>query len=335
MALIDNKITNADYNAKDISSLSDRPSRDGMSASQLKERFDTIAKTIVAPKFNDLIDDLVVEFAGKAPSVHTHDDRYYTEAETISLLEGKAPSVHTHDDRYYTEAETIALLNGKEDKYNLIAGSNIVINMAGDNVTINATGELNVSASTIDINDIGNYFTEVNVENVLQEVGVSLLNKAPTVHTHDDRYFTEAEVNALLNGKAPTVHTHPMSQITDYQEGTWEPVLRGHNSAGVGTYTNQLGRYTKIGNIVTFSINIVWTAHTGTGPMIIPLPFQSAVTQAFTIVPVNITFSNTLSAVVSAGMSNLVLYTFSSNNSLGTVYMGTNGELIISGSYMV
>jgi len=33
---------------------------------------------------------------GKAASGHIHDDRYYTEAEMISLLLGKAPTSHTH-----------------------------------------------------------------------------------------------------------------------------------------------------------------------------------------------------------------------------------------------
>ena len=35
----------------------------------------------------------------------THDDRYYTETETNTLLAGKSDVAHTHDDRYYTETE--------------------------------------------------------------------------------------------------------------------------------------------------------------------------------------------------------------------------------------
>lgn len=48
-----------------------------------------------------------------APAVHTHDDRYYTEAEINSKLDGKSNTGHTHDDRYYTETEINAKLNGK------------------------------------------------------------------------------------------------------------------------------------------------------------------------------------------------------------------------------
>ena len=51
---------------------------------------------------------------------HTHDDRYYTEAEVNTLLNGKqasgsyAATSHTHDDRYYTETEMNTLLAGRQ-----------------------------------------------------------------------------------------------------------------------------------------------------------------------------------------------------------------------------
>lgn len=38
----------------------------------------------------------------------------------------------------------------------------------------------------------------------------------PASHTHDDRYYTESEVNSKLNGKANSSHTHTKSQITDF-----------------------------------------------------------------------------------------------------------------------
>lgn len=38
----------------------------------------------------------------------------------------------------------------------------------------------------------------------------------PSSHTHDDRYYTETEMNSKLNGKANSSHTHTKSQITDF-----------------------------------------------------------------------------------------------------------------------
>jgi hypothetical protein len=51
---------------------------------------------------------------GVAAASHTHDDRYYTEAEVDAALAGKAAASHTHDDRYYTETEIDDLIAGLE-----------------------------------------------------------------------------------------------------------------------------------------------------------------------------------------------------------------------------
>lgn len=62
---------------------------------------------------------------GAAASSHTHDDRYYTEAEVNNLLNGKAASSHTHDDRYYTESEVNAKLNAKANSSHTHDAGNI------------------------------------------------------------------------------------------------------------------------------------------------------------------------------------------------------------------
>lgn len=54
-------------------------------------------------------------------------------------------------------------------------------------------------------------------------------------HTHDDRYYTESEVNNLLSGKAASSHNHSASQITSgtlpiNRGGTGETTLTGLKS---------------------------------------------------------------------------------------------------------
>jgi hypothetical protein len=64
--------------------------------------------------------------------------------------------------------------------------------------------------------------------------------------------------------------------LDDYEEGTWTPVMSGSTTAGTGTYTGQAGAYRKIGSVVYYSLDMGWTAHTGTGDMILSgLPFTS------------------------------------------------------------
>ena len=55
------------------------------------------------------------------------------------------------------------------------------------------------------------YYTE-------SEMNSLLAGKAAASHNHDDRYYTEGEVSSLLAGKAANVHTHTMDQIASLVE---------------------------------------------------------------------------------------------------------------------
>lgn len=70
-----------------------------------------------------------------AASSHTHDDRYYTEAEVDGKLSGKSNTEHTHDDRYYTESEINSKLSGKAD----VNHSHYSITTIADNRNTNTT----------------------------------------------------------------------------------------------------------------------------------------------------------------------------------------------------
>lgn len=70
--------------------------------------------------------------------------------------------------------------------------------------------------------------------------------------------------------------------LDDYEEGTFTPVFEGTSTVGSGTYSTQQGSYTKVGRLVTFTINIVRS-----GVTVAPagnlrlggLPFTSSATQ--------------------------------------------------------
>jgi hypothetical protein len=64
--------------------------------------------------------------------------------------------------------------------------------------------------------------------------------------------------------------------LDDYEEGTFTPAIAGTTTAGTGTYSSRLGRYTKIGDTVFVQIWFNMQAHTGTGNMIVTgLPFTT------------------------------------------------------------
>lgn len=65
--------------------------------------------------------------------------------------------------------------------------------------------------------------------------------------------------------------------LSDYEEGNWTPVISGSSTPGAATYTFQSGWYTKVGNRVLFNLTLGWSAHTGTGNILLSgLPFTSA-----------------------------------------------------------
>ena len=72
--------------------------------------------------------------------------------------------------------------------------------------------------------------------------------------------------------------TAAANELDDYEEGTWTPVMRA-NSGGTPTLVQQSGFYTKIGNIVTVSGSITWSAggsSANTFTLITGLPYASA-----------------------------------------------------------
>ena len=163
---------------------------------------------------------------GKADTVHTHDDRYYTEDETDDLLDTKSNTDHTHDGRYYTEGESDILLDAKSD-----------VGHDHDDryYQTNEVDDLLAGKANTGHNHDDRYFTEAEVTNLLT-------NKADTIHTHDDRYFTEAEATALLADKSDIGHNHDSRY---YTESETDDLLATKSNTG---HTHTLANITDAGD---------------------------------------------------------------------------------------
>lgn len=85
-----------------------------------------------------------------------------------------------------------------------------------------------------------------------------------------------SQAGAGISFPATQVASSDANTLDDYEEGTFTPTIVGTSTAGSGTYTTQVGRYTKIGRMVSVVLQVAWTAHTGTGNMrVAGLPFTS------------------------------------------------------------
>jgi hypothetical protein len=98
---------------------------------------------------------------------------------------------------------------------------------------------------------------------VMTSGGRTALYDVDATNTNCQEYRTLS--NASYN--SPTGTLTYLGRLTIETIGTFTPVLVGSTTAGVGTYTTQAGRWRKSGNRVSVSLEIAWSAHTGTGNM--------------------------------------------------------------------
>lgn len=154
------------------------------------------------------------------------------------------------------------------------------------------------------------------------------------------------QVNTAAKGVNFTANT-PAAGMTSqllnwYEEGTFTPTITGATTAGTGTYTNQVGRYTRIGRAVHFTIYVTWTAHTGTGTMLVGnLPYASNSTAGqyyqYAAASDSLTYgaNTTLQLLLFSNQTKMTCYSQSSGAALAAVNIDTQADLIVTGTYFV
>jgi hypothetical protein len=129
--------------------------------------------------------------------------------------------------------------------------------------------------------------------------------------------------------------------LDDYEEGTFSPTVIGTSTAGTASYGGQVGRYTKVGNRVLFSVELLWSGGTGSGNLrITGLPFTSNATgnpvPAIGIGDIALTASNTAFAYVLNNATTLVMRQSPvGGGSASAVAYDVAGEITLTGHYEV
>lgn len=152
------------------------------------------------------------------------------------LKEKFAPKSHSHDDRYYTESEMDGKLNSKVN--NNEAGANGLFSKLGiwtatptdDTYFIRQDTGGGNTFGRVKFSTIWNYI-KGKTDGVYQPKG----NYAASGHTHDDRYYTESEMNAKLAEKSNTNHTH--NSIKDAGDGGTLTLAYSKSGLDYGSYS--------------------------------------------------------------------------------------------------
>lgn len=193
----------------------------------------------------------------------------------------------------------------------------------------------------------GNSFSDANLVNVADASAkyVGEFNESPTSSTEINNSASGSVTRIRqANGSRYTLADGSLAfgsgteGISAYTEASFTPTVYGASTAGTGTYTSQIGRYTRIGNTVFFRLYIVWTAHTGTGSLRLTLPVASAnlgMNQEASVTASDLTYTGQLRAQVRNNEAAISLYEQVSNTTLATTAIDGTGTLWISGQYQV
>lgn len=101
--------------------------------------------------------------------------------------------------------------------------------------------------------------------------GTQLLTLAPT----GTLSFVSGSTTAGL--KLPNASNSSSTTLDWYEEGTFTPTVTGATTAGTCSYSEQTGRFVRIGRLVFINITVGWSSHTGAGfTKINGLPYAAA-----------------------------------------------------------
>ena len=142
--------------------------------------------------------------------------KVYVKNEIDTKLQNKSDSNHTH-----TTATVSA--NGflsKEDKSKLDGiATEANKTVVDSSLSSSSTNPVQNKIVTNALSGKANSSHSHSISNITN-LQSALDSKSETGHTHDDRYYTETEMNLRLSSKANSSHTHTVSQISDLTVST-------------------------------------------------------------------------------------------------------------------
>lgn len=222
-----------------------------------KDADDILVRSKISANFADKL-----RYMKDEETIELDPSEIATKAELTNALAGKANTSHNHDDKYYTETEVDTKLDNKQDTITgaatTITGSNLTANRA---LIANSSGKVAVSDVTS---------TELGyLDGVTSNIQIQLNDKAASSHNHDDKYYTETEIDTQLVNKVDKVNGKVLStnDLTNALKGNYDTAYNHSQAAHapVGAQANIIESVKVNGTALTVtnkSVNV--TVPTGT-----------------------------------------------------------------------
>ena len=193
--------------------------------------------------------------------------------------------------------------------------------MADNNALNNASSILNVDNLRLDGNTLSSTDTNGDIVIAPNGTGTVSITAAPIVPTDDRADSLGSATNSwddvFCDGLTFNDGTN---LLATYQTGTWTPAITFNNlSVGI-TYTNQLGKYTRIGDIVfiTFEVTLSNKGSSTGGARVTGFPFSGSSTAPV----VNLITGNVQNITIASG--DVVIFDIGSVTTLNVrAYNGT------------
>ena len=227
---------------------------------------------------------------GKADIAHTHTE--YAAASEVTALQTlvgdtsvasqislsvatKADINHTHSG--YASLEHTHNYNDLNDKP--IIPTSLPAN-GGNSDTVDGK-HANEFASATDVTALQDLVGDTSVS---AQIATQIDGKADAAHIHDDRYYTEAEVDNKLGGKASVVHTHSVATtatagfMSEVDKAKLNGIDTGANNYTLPTATSSVFGGVKIGSNITNSSGTISLTKSNVTSALGYTPFDSAST---------------------------------------------------------
>lgn len=167
----------------------------------------------------------------------------YIKTEIDNLLNLKSDTNHTHTNASTTTSGFLSA----EDKTKLNNLEQITVDST---INANSTNPVQNKAINTALTGKANTNHTHSITNITN-LQSSLDGKANSIHIHDDRYYTETEMDIKLNNKADSTHIHSISDVTGLSTSLDGKMGNNYKVSAVAGADNMYAH--RIGDIVILS----------------------------------------------------------------------------------